>query len=85
MNQSIQFQERESWDAQQQAICFIALVNGLQVTCAIHHAEMIRRFGEHSGEASLAVFRRHRWDLEEEAERLILQGCDDAQGWYWLS
>ncbi|PAW13009.1 hypothetical protein CKJ89_36965, partial [Klebsiella pneumoniae] len=26
-----------------------------------------------------------RWDLEEEAEALIRDGQEDAQGWIWLS
>lgn len=27
----------------------------------------------------------HRWDSEEEAEALIRDGQEDAQGWIWLS
>lgn len=33
----------------------------------------------------LAAFREHRWDSEEEAEALIRDGQEDAQGWIWLS
>ena len=33
----------------------------------------------------LAAFQEHRWDLEEEAEALIRDGQEDAQGWIWLS
>ena len=33
----------------------------------------------------VAAFQEHRWDLEEEAEALIRDGQEDAQGWIWLS
>ncbi|MFH8136486.1 DUF1488 domain-containing protein [Pantoea osteomyelitidis] len=82
MNQAIQFPDREEWDEAGQAICFPALANGLSLTCAIHTSALQTRFGE--GEA-LALFIAHRWDLEEEAEELIRNQQEDAQGWVWLS
>ncbi|HHY5160793.1 TPA: DUF1488 family protein, partial [Klebsiella michiganensis] len=33
----------------------------------------------------LAAFREHRWDLEDEAQDLILDQQEDAQGWIWFS
>jgi hypothetical protein len=41
MNQAIQFPDREEWNDAQQAVCFPALVNGLQLTC-IMRAEFWR-------------------------------------------
>ncbi|WP_130832168.1 DUF1488 domain-containing protein [[Erwinia] mediterraneensis] len=82
MNQSIHFPDREEWHETEQAICFPALANGLNLTCAIHAATLQARFGE--GEA-MVLFRHHRWDLEEEAEARIRQQQEDAQGWVWLS
>ncbi|EIC48176.1 hypothetical protein SEEH1831_03645 [Salmonella enterica subsp. enterica serovar Heidelberg str. 77-1831] len=35
MNQAIQFPDREEWDTAASAIIFPALVNGMQLTCAI--------------------------------------------------
>jgi len=85
MNQAIQFPDSEMWDSARQAICFPALVNGFQVTCAISGQRVASRFGGNTPEEWLAQFRIHRWDLEEEAEEEILQSDDDADGWYWLS
>ncbi|MFP8166490.1 DUF1488 family protein [Escherichia coli] len=35
MNQAIQFPDREEWDENKKCVCFPALVNGMQLTCAI--------------------------------------------------
>ncbi|KAA5962970.1 DUF1488 domain-containing protein [Pantoea sp. M_9] len=82
MNQAIHFPERECWDWQQQAVIFPALVNGMGITCAISQSALHARFGE--GEA-MALFCAHRWDIEEEAEKLILTDAISDQGWVWLS
>ncbi|AUX92045.1 DUF1488 domain-containing protein [Mixta gaviniae] len=83
MNQAIQFPDRESRDEARQAICFPAMVNGFQLTCAISEAELRQRFGDK--EEPLTLFRRHRWDLEDEAQSLIEDQQEDSQGWVWLS
>lgn len=82
MNQAIQFSDRETWDDEKLAVCFPALVNGMQMMCAIEGATLVRRFGEG---LPLTLFREHRWDLEEEAEALIQSQQEDDQGWVWLS
>lgn len=45
MNQAIQFPDREEWRADINAICFPALVNGVQLMCAIDKQVIARRFG----------------------------------------
>lgn len=82
MNQALQFPDREQWDDRRQAVCFTALNHGMQLNCAISGEELHLRYGEGD---PLDLFRRHRWDLEEEAEHLIMTDQDDAEGWYWLS
>lgn len=44
MNQAIQFPDRESWDAERQGVVFPALVNGMQLTCAISGANPAAAF-----------------------------------------
>ncbi|QKJ85403.1 DUF1488 domain-containing protein [Paramixta manurensis] len=83
MNQAIQFPDQESWDEQRQAVCFPALVNGVILTCAISREGLCRHYG--SDAAPLSLFNAHRWDIEEQAERLIAQQQEDDQGWVWLS
>jgi len=82
MNQAIQFPDRETWDDEKLAVCFPALVNGMQMMCAIDGATLVQRFGEG---VPLDLFREHRWDLEEEASDVIRAGDEDDQGWFWLS
>ena len=85
MNQSIQFPDREQWDDQLLAVCFPALVHGFQVMCAITGEIIASRYGGDNKESWLALFRLNRWDLEDEAEELIVAGEDDNQGCVWLS
>ncbi|MFE4113369.1 MULTISPECIES: DUF1488 domain-containing protein [Kosakonia] len=85
MNQAIQFPDREGWDDTTGAVCFPALVNGMQITCAIKGDTLAKRFGGETPEHFLAVFCEHRWDLEDEAEHLIRQQEEDDQGIVWLS
>lgn len=82
MNQAIQFPDREEWNAEKEAVCFPALVNGMILTCAISAEALYQRFGQ--GEV-MALFTAHRWDIEEEAETAILNEMFDAQGWIWLA
>ncbi|ADU70892.1 DUF1488 domain-containing protein [Pantoea sp. At-9b] len=82
MNQAIQFPDREEWDQNRQAVCFPAQVNGMGLMCAISSDALHDRFG--AGEA-MALFSANRWDLEDEAEQLILNDEVDNQGWVWLS
>ena len=85
MNQAIQFPDRESWRDELQAVCFPALVNGMQLSCAIKAETLATRFGGETPAQWLALFQKYRWDLEEEAEQLIRERQEDDQGWVWLS
>ncbi|MEO3741832.1 Protein of unknown function [Kosakonia oryzendophytica] len=85
MNQAIQFPDREEWNVSAQAVFFPALVNGMQLSCAIKGEVLARRFGSAAPEEHLALFREYRWDLEEEAEQRIRQQEEDDQGVVWLS
>lgn len=85
MNQAIQFPDREEWDTAASAVIFPALVNGMQLTCAIKKDVLAYRFGGETAEQWLAIFREYRWDLEEEAEALILAQQEDDHGWIWFS
>ncbi|WEF28557.1 DUF1488 domain-containing protein [Klebsiella aerogenes] len=85
MNQAIQFPDREEWSAERQCVAFPALVNGMQLTCAIRGETLQQRFGGDEPAQWLAAFSEHRWDLEDEAEALIRDQQEDPQGWVWLS
>ncbi|WP_039054689.1 DUF1488 domain-containing protein [Enterobacter sp. Bisph1] len=85
MNQAIHFPDREEWDGALEAVCFPALVNGMQLACAIKGTVLASRFGGETPEQYLAVFHEHRWDLEEEAEQQIRRQQEDDQGIVWLS
>jgi len=85
VNQAILFPDREEWDDARQSICFPALVGGFQVNCALTGEALAYRFGDDTPEYWLESFRRHRWDLEEEAEKAIREQQEDDQGWIWLS
>jgi hypothetical protein len=85
LNQAIQFLERERWDNEQRAVCFLALVNGFQATCAISAETVASRYGGNDVQEWLAAFQANRWDIEEEALALILDEQEDHQGWYWVS
>ncbi|MEW5562604.1 DUF1488 domain-containing protein [Enterobacter asburiae] len=85
MNQAILFPDREEWDDANQSLCFPALVNGFQVTCALSAEALAHRFGGDAPEFWVESFRLHRWDLEDEAEQAIRNQKEDDQGWIWLS
>lgn len=82
MNQAIQFPDREDWNETRRAVCFPAMVNGFQLTCAIKGDLLCQRFGK--GEP-LDLFRANRWDLEDQAQELIEAHKEDDEGWIWLS
>ena len=84
MNQAIQFKRARDLDLVEDCGCFPALVNGMQLTCAITGESLANRFAGDTPEQWLASFRQHRWDLEEEAENLIQEQSEDDQGWVWL-
>ena len=84
MNQAIQFPDREEWRTDVSAVVFPAMVHGMQLTCAISGEMLASRFGGDTPEEWLEIFQQHRWDLEEEAEGLIQDQQEDAQGWVWL-
>ena len=85
MNQAIQFPDREQWDDNKSAVCFPALVHGMQLMCAMRAEVITARFGGDTPQEWLALFRENRWDLEEEASDLIRDQQEDNQGWVWLS
>ncbi|WP_437889921.1 DUF1488 domain-containing protein [Phytobacter sp. V91] len=85
MNQAIQFPDREEWSDSEQALCFPAMVNGILLTCMISGETLALRFGGDSPAQWLTSFQQCRWDLEDEAEQLIQQQQEDAQGRVWLS
>ena len=64
MNQAIQFPDREEWVENKKCVCFPALVNGMQLTCAISGDSLAYRFTGDTPEQWLASFRQHRWDLK---------------------
>lgn len=83
MNQAIEFPDRAGWDESINAVCFPAIVDGFQLTCAISGEAIVRRYGNE--QAVLTSFLLHRWDLEEEAEAAIKEATADDQGRVWLS
>ncbi|MGK9175756.1 DUF1488 domain-containing protein [Yokenella regensburgei] len=85
MNQAIQFPDREEWSEAESMLRFPAIVNGMLLTCIIRGEVLTSRFGGDTPAQWLALFRQHRWDLEDEAEQLILAQEEDDQGQIWLS
>lgn len=80
MNQAIQFPDRESWDAERQGVVFPALVNGMQLTCAISGQILQQRFGAEGQRSGWPPSVNIVGIPEEEAEALIRDGQEDAQG-----
>ncbi|KFW99011.1 hypothetical protein KP22_20845 [Pectobacterium betavasculorum] len=85
MNQAIQFPDLEKWDDEVTAVRFPVLVNGFQQECLISAERLQHRYGGDSPEQWLALFREHRWDLEDELEKMILAEKWDDKGCYSLS
>lgn len=68
MNQSIQFPDRESWLAENKAVLFPVMIDGMLFDCQITERELIKRFGNGEG---ILLFKQNRWDIEEEFEELV--------------
>ena len=85
MNQAIQFPDREEWNEAECVLHFPAMVNGMLLTCIIPGYVLASRFGGETTAQWLAAFRQQRWDLEDEAEQLILQQQEDDQWRVWLA
>lgn len=85
MNQAIQFPDRESWRDEEQMIYFPVLVGGFQRECRISAAQIQSRFGGTDADSWLALFKEHRWDIEDLFESLVLNEQDDRWGYYSLS
>lgn len=81
MNQALQFLEDEFFDTKRKAVIFSALQSGFKLTCAISEMEIGQRYG---AGLPLNLFRDHRWDIEEDAERVIHAQQDDKHGYYWV-
>ncbi len=85
MNQAIQFPDREEWDTAASAVIFPALVNGMQLTCAIKKMYWRIALVEKQRSNGWPFFVSIAGTLEEEAEALILAQQEDDHGWIWLS
>lgn len=77
MNQSIQFPDRESRDDDRVCIVFPVMINGFLSDCRVSAQYLQSRYGTVSGEDMLVLFRRNRWDLEEEFAEFIEKGEAD--------
>lgn len=84
MNQSVLLPEQEWWDETCKAVCFPALVGGMQCVCAISAEQLFSRFGNVVTDP-ITLFQQNRWDLEDDAQRIIEAQDDDDDGWFWLS
>ncbi|MFT8212280.1 MAG: DUF1488 domain-containing protein [Symbiopectobacterium sp.] len=85
MNQAIQFPDREAWNEEDSMIYFPVLIGGFQRECRISAAQIQVRFGGSDADTWLALFREHRWDIEDLFEDLVLNEQDDSFGYYSLS
>lgn len=85
MNQTIQFPDREAWSEEDRMIYFPVLVSGFQRECRISAAQLQARFGGTDADSWLALFREHRWDIEDLFEARVLNEQDDSEGYYSLS
>lgn len=72
MNQAIIFIDNEIFQSFPRGILFPAFVNGLQINCFISSKSLQQRFKcSEESEQLIAIFRQYRWQLEDEAEKLI--------------
>jgi hypothetical protein len=82
MNQAIIFTDHETWDSLHHGVVCIAMVNGFQVYCCVRAETLSQRFGSSSQpEQYIELFRRYRWDFEDELEALIEDEAFDDDGW----
>lgn len=78
MNQSIQFPDRESRDDYRQCIIFPVMINGFLSDCCVSGQYLQSRYGTDADGDMLTLFRRNRWDLEEEfAEFIEKEGAEE--------
>ncbi|WP_226068812.1 DUF1488 domain-containing protein [Dickeya zeae] len=84
MNQAIQFPDRERWSDLDEAIIFPVLVGGFQRECIIRQDILLAHYGDAPPEQWLSLFREHRWDWEDEFERLIRNDEYDEKGAFCL-
>lgn len=72
MNQAIIFIDNEIIQTFPRGILFSAFANGFQINCFISSKSLQQRFKcSDESKQLLAVFRQYRWQLEDEAEKLI--------------
>ncbi|MCD1127275.1 DUF1488 domain-containing protein [Jinshanibacter sp. LJY008] len=82
MNQAVIFTDGEEWDPIRKAIVCKAQVNGFLVHCCVRSEVISVRFGSaERPEQFIELFRRNRWDLEDEFEQMILNEEFDSDGW----
>ncbi|MFP1455664.1 DUF1488 domain-containing protein [Escherichia coli] len=84
MNQAIQFPDREEWDENKKCVCFPALVNGMQLTCAISGESLAYRFTGDTPERVVSEFVSIAGGLGQRSRNLIQEQSEDDQGWVWL-
>nr|VUD25103.1 putative periplasmic protein [Salmonella sp. NCTC 7297] len=86
MNQAIQFPDREEWEYCRQRY-HLSRPGQWDAThvCNKKRCTGISLWWRKQRRQWLAIFREYRWDLEEEAEALILAQQEDDHGWIWLS
>ncbi|WP_192459480.1 DUF1488 domain-containing protein [Musicola keenii] len=80
MNQTIHFPDRDEWDEASDSVIFPVLINGFQSQCVMYATGLKARYGGESAEQWIALFREHRWEIEELFERQILNEQDDETG-----
>ncbi|GKX64620.1 hypothetical protein SOASR032_31890 [Pragia fontium] len=82
MNQAIIFTDREEWDPIRHGVVCMAQVNGFQVYCCVAAQTLNDRYGTAAEpEQYIALFRQHRWDLDDELEQAILDEAFEDDGW----
>ncbi|MCE9680556.1 DUF1488 domain-containing protein [Shewanella sp. AS1] len=82
MNQGVIFTEMLEWDANVSAIHFSAQQQGVLIDCYINKQVLEHLMAEkiNSGEQAMQIFEQFRFDIEDQAEKLIEQEAFDVQG-----
>ncbi|WP_347254025.1 DUF1488 domain-containing protein [Leminorella grimontii] len=82
MNQAILFSEGERWDENYSGVYVVAFVSGFQINCCVTRRFLMQRFADAGDpESCLSLFKRYRWDLEEELVARIEDQDFNADGW----
>ncbi|MBV7300855.1 DUF1488 domain-containing protein [Enterovibrio paralichthyis] len=86
MNQNILFPDLQHWDAEKQAVGFLAQQAGALIPCFISLADLGKRAQQklETEEAILKVFNQYRFDLEELAEEAIEEEDFNVLGEIWV-